>query len=216
MTIGHFYRILITERKCGTLKSTKASENKKLKRNRLYDAAFELFSRKGVNETVVDEIVKHAGIAKGTFYLYCKDKYDLVEKIILKRSAYVFENAMKALAEQNRKSPMDFTGRVIFFIDYLIEFFKQNSNLLSLIYKNLSWGLYEKAMNYEEIGEAKQIFLRHFSLSGSNAQTAKRRLFIVVSMVGAVCYNSLVLKSPYDIDDVKPELYRCVKKILAG
>ena len=44
---------------------------------KLYDAAYELFTSNGVHNTVIDDIVKSAGVAKGTFYLYCKDKYSL-------------------------------------------------------------------------------------------------------------------------------------------
>ena len=33
---------------------------------------------KGVSKTSIAEISKNAGIAKGTFYLYFKDKYDMV------------------------------------------------------------------------------------------------------------------------------------------
>jgi AcrR family transcriptional regulator len=46
----------------------KVFENKKKKMSRLYDAAYELFTSKGVHATVVDEIVRRAGMAKGTFY----------------------------------------------------------------------------------------------------------------------------------------------------
>ena len=45
------------------------------------DAGYDLFITKGINNTVIDDIVKKAGVAKGTFYLYFKDKYDLVNWI---------------------------------------------------------------------------------------------------------------------------------------
>ena len=57
-------------------------EEKKLaKKLRLLDAAYELFGSKGVNLTAVDEVVRLAGVAKGTFYLYFKDKYDLLDQM---------------------------------------------------------------------------------------------------------------------------------------
>ncbi len=34
-------------------------------------------------------------------------------------------------------------------------------------------------------------------------------------MVSVVCYNSIVMKIPYEFDEIKPELYRSVQKILA-
>ncbi len=198
------------------VRTTKIIENKSMKMAKLCDAAYELFISNGIQNTVIDDIVKRAGVAKGTFYLYCKDKYDLVDKIILKKSAAVFESAMTAVAEKQKTEQMDFLESVIFFVDYLLEFFKNNKKLLSLIYKNLSWELYEKALTYEEMEGAKQIFLQHFITDGYDTEIAKQRLFIVVSMVGGVCYNSIVLEMPYQIDIIKHELYRSITRVLTS
>ena len=51
--------------------------NKLQKQTSLLNTAYELFTTKGVNKTSIAEISKAAGIAKGTFYLYFKDKYDI-------------------------------------------------------------------------------------------------------------------------------------------
>ena len=52
----------------------KLDEKKKAKRDSLLVAAFALFTDKGVNDTSVSDIVKRANMAKGTFYLFFKDK----------------------------------------------------------------------------------------------------------------------------------------------
>ena len=197
------------------MKRTKLIENKIVKMAKLHEAAYELFTSIGVHNTKIDDIVKNAGVAKGTFYLYCKDKYDLVDKIILRKSTVVIQNAMKAVEESQKTGQKDFLKSVIVFIDYLVEFFKNNKKLLSLIYKNLSWDLYQKAMAYGEMDGIKQTFLQHFIVEGENSEVAQQRLFIIVSMVGAVCYNSIVLETPYHIDNIKQELYQSIAKILA-
>jgi AcrR family transcriptional regulator len=196
------------------VKKTKVTENKRIKMTKLYDSAYELFTSNGVHNTVIDDIVKKAGVAKGTFYLYCKNKYDLVDKIILHKSSSLFDSAMKAVAEKQKTGEMDFTESVVFFVDYLLNYFKKDKDLLSLIYKNLSYGLYEKALTCEEMEGAKRVFIEHFITSGSNSEVAKQRLFIVVSMVGAVCYNSIVLEMPYPIDSIKHELYLSIAELL--
>ena len=48
------------------------------KKVRLLQSAYALFESKGVSMTAVDDVVKAAGVAKGTFYLYFKDKHDLI------------------------------------------------------------------------------------------------------------------------------------------
>jgi len=47
------------------------------KRNDIISAAIDLFINKGLGETSIDDIVNKAGIGKGTFYKYFKDKDDL-------------------------------------------------------------------------------------------------------------------------------------------
>ena len=37
---------------------------------------------KGLAKTTISDIVENAGVAKGTFYLYFKDKYDIRNKLI--------------------------------------------------------------------------------------------------------------------------------------
>ena len=64
--------------------------NKLQKQTSLLNTAYELFTTKGVNKTSIAEISKAAGIAKGTFYLYFKDKYDIqLEDISTDDYAYI-------------------------------------------------------------------------------------------------------------------------------
>ena len=56
----------------------KVDENKKKKKEALFNTAYELFTTKGINATAISDIVEKAGVAKGTFYLYFKDKYDII------------------------------------------------------------------------------------------------------------------------------------------
>ena len=60
----------------------KLESNKLQKRTSLLNTAFNLFTTKGVSKTSIAEISKNAGIAKGTFYLYFKDKYDIRNKLV--------------------------------------------------------------------------------------------------------------------------------------
>ena len=59
----------------------KVDENKKKKKEALFNTAYELFTTKGINATAISDIVEKAGVAKGTFYLYFKDKYDIKNKL---------------------------------------------------------------------------------------------------------------------------------------
>lgn len=193
----------------------KILENKKKKMAKLYDSAYELFTSKGVHNTVIDEIVKRAGVAKGTFYLYCKDKYDLVDKVIVRKSSLILDRALKALAEKKQAESLDFQQSVVFFVDYLIQVFRDDSRFLELIFKNLSLGLYEELFHCREMESTREAFVQNFMLNGGTSEAAGKRLYLIVCMVGVVCYNSIVLGIPYRFDEIQPELYRSVEGILA-
>jgi AcrR family transcriptional regulator len=193
----------------------KILENKKKKMAKLYDSAYELFTSKGVHATVIDEIVKRAGVAKGTFYLYCKDKYDLVDKVIVRKSSLILDRALKALAEKKQAESLDFQQSVVFFVDYLIQVFRDDSRFLELIFKNLSLGLYEELFHCREMESTREAFVQNFMLNGGTSEAAGKRLYLIVCMVGVVCYNSIVLGIPYRFDEIQPELYRSVEGILA-
>ena len=66
---------------------------KEQKRQSLLDAAYALFTEKGVAKTSVDEIVRGANVAKGTFYLYFHDKDQLLGQLVYNISAQVLEEA---------------------------------------------------------------------------------------------------------------------------
>ena len=191
---------------------SKVEKNKKEKEKSLYMAAYELFTTKGINDTAINDIVKKAGVAKGTFYLYFKDKYDILDKIILDKSSHILSEAIK---ETNTREFNNFEEQVLFFIDYIIEYLKDNKLLLKLIYKNLSWGVFKKAKkDYKEINEIRNMFeegLSNFELEEGDTE---KLLFIILELTGSVCYSSIILNEPASIDEMKPILFETIKKLI--
>lgn len=105
----------------------KLENNKQQKRTSLLDTAFKLFTTQGVSKTSIAEISQKAGIAKGTFYLYFKDKYDIRNKLVSHEASKLFKNAVSALElhikEQqinNHSFTITFTEEIIFIADHII------------------------------------------------------------------------------------------------
>lgn len=78
-------------------------DNKREKLARIREAAAELFTTRGFDETSVAEVAARAGVAKGTVFLYAETKADLV--------ALVFEERLRAvvaaaLAELDLEQPL--------------------------------------------------------------------------------------------------------------
>jgi AcrR family transcriptional regulator len=67
------------------------------KRQRILKAAIEVFLRKGFDSATMDEIALKAGIAKGTIYLYFKDKADLYGSL-LEEKIELLSQALSAIA----------------------------------------------------------------------------------------------------------------------
>jgi AcrR family transcriptional regulator len=54
-------------------------------RERILDAAYELFSRRGIRDVGVDEVIERAGVAKATLYRHFPSKDDLVIAFLERR-----------------------------------------------------------------------------------------------------------------------------------
>ena len=113
---------------------SKIQEKKNEKENKILKSSYKLFTEKGINSTSIQDIVDDAGIAKGTFYLYFKDKYDLQNKLIIKKSQMLFQNALKSL---NKNVIINFEDQIIFVIDYIIDIVSKDKTLINFIEKNL-------------------------------------------------------------------------------
>ncbi len=77
-----------------TFLQQEADEKQQQKRRRILLAATDLFVAHGYRKTSVDEVARAAGIAKGTVYLYYRNKAELfVHAIALEKQGYLKEIA---------------------------------------------------------------------------------------------------------------------------
>lgn len=104
----------------------------------LLDSAFSLFIDNGFNKTSISDIVNNAGVAKGTFYLYFKDKYDIRNHLIAHKASQIFQAAYADLLRH--PDIQDFEEQVLFITDNILDQFAANHSLVTLISKHLSWG----------------------------------------------------------------------------
>lgn len=187
---------------------------KERKRQSLLAAAYGLFTEKGVAKTSVDEIVRRANVAKGTFYLYFQDKDQLLQQLVYDISARVLEEAYAWLEE--RRTP-DFVENVLLMLDYIIEYFKRNKLVLRLVERNFSWPMVARQMSER----SDPLWARLMSDLERSPQASRyseeelfRIIFVIVEMVGSVCYSSIIEGKPDTIDNMKPVLYGIARNIL--
>ncbi|MFW6182018.1 MAG: TetR/AcrR family transcriptional regulator [Spirochaetota bacterium] len=58
-------------------------DKREMRRREIMKATLRVFSEKGYSPMVLDDVAREAGIAKGTLYLYFKDKEDLFHSTIM-------------------------------------------------------------------------------------------------------------------------------------
>ena len=188
------------------------------KESRLLDTAYKLFTQKGLKDTSIQEIADNADVGKGTFYLYFKDKYELRDVLIYRKSNKLFNDAYK---ESKKKSFNTLTDQMIFIIDYVINKLNKNQVLLKFISKNLSWGVFNETIskvynisNEENENGIYSLFLKGIKEYNIKLEKPEVTLFMIIELVGATCFNSILYKEPVSIDEFKPYLYDAIKKLI--
>lgn len=202
MTVSHY----LSKIKRGA-SVDKIIKNKNEKYQKLISAAYELFESKEAAKVSIDEIVKKAGVAKGTFYLYFKDKYDLISKIILKKAAEFLKNEDDSISEADMNS-----GKFAYeVITLLADFLEKNKTLTMLIDKNVH--VCVNAVIENRDGKIKQMYdkmLEYFENLGFSEDDVKIKLYIYIDMIVSSCCNAILRGYPYTLDEIKSNLYEIV------
>ena len=187
---------------------------KEEKKNNLVQAAYELFLEKGTTKTSIDEIVRRANVAKGTFYLYFQDKNEIWDAVVARVSNHILLEAKEALEQRNLPDMID---RILFVADYVIEYFRKNILVLRMIRRDFSWPLVLKKMEQEQDNTLLQMLDQCFCspyLSRYSMEESYRMMFIIMEMVGSISYTSILHDQPAPIDEMKPVLFHTIRKIL--
>lgn len=191
----------------------KVDDNKRQKRERLLNKAYELFTAKGFTNTSISDIVENADVAKGTFYLYFKDKYDLKDKLVEYKTQELFLVANTSLEENNIHGLEE---QLIFIIDFIVEKLRNDEGLLRLISKNLIMGALRQTLISTEKrdNEVYNNFLKLVENDEYEYNDIDVLLFTVVELAGSTCFNSIIYNEPLPLDEYKPYLYRTVRLII--
>lgn len=189
------------------------------KENRLLEEAFKLFMSKGIKDTSIQDIVDNANVAKGTFYLYFSDKYEIRDVLIIKHSQKLFNSALKKLEKSNIK---DFAEQIIFIIDYVIDELTKKPLLLQFISKNLGLGIYNRfiATLHSNVNDEKSgvydLFLKGVDENNIKLENPTVTLFMIIELVSSTCFTCILYKDPLPINEYKPILYKEIRRMLKG
>jgi AcrR family transcriptional regulator len=192
----------------------KVDENKQLKMNAMLDTAFRLFTDKGIAKTSISDIAASSGVAKGTFYLYFKDKYDIRNKLVAYQSGKVLRAAYQAMLEAK---PETLEDKIVFFVEHVLDDLAGKPELLGLISKNLSWGILKKEVAKSELDQDVDLMSLFHEITQECALTRKDTeimLYMIVELVGSSCYSAILYEEPCDLASLKPYLFEAVRQIV--
>lgn len=200
---------------CNEIKEIKTYKDNK--EERLLDEGFKLFTTKGLKNTSIQDIVNKANVAKGTFYLYFKDKYELHDILIMKKSKKLFNDALNSL---NKNKVTDFVDQIIYIVDYVIDELVKDPILIQFIAKDLAWGVFNKTIlelySREEAEEdgLVSLFLTGVEENNIKLDNPQVSLFMIIELVSSTCFTSILYSEPLPIKEYKPFLHKEIKKIL--
>lgn len=193
----------------------KVDEKKERKRRALEDAAFELFCEKGLVNTSISDIVEKAGVAKGTFYLYFNDKYDVANLLVYTITGKVFKNAMDALSRTKILTPED---EMVMISEHIINQLTKDPTLLNYYTKAISWTRFK-----ENVQIAKDDGIYDFNLLFQDMKVRYFKydliepevmVFMITEFVLSTCYSPIVEQQPMPIDKMKPFILNTVRDIV--
>lgn len=193
----------------------KISKKKSEKYIRIIDSAFELFEKRDPHGVSIDEIVKAAGIAKGTFYLYFHDKHDLVSRLILDKA----EKYMNEISFEKKEIATDeeFGKTLRSYLEYLCAFLEKNRTLTMLIDKNINVCVNaivetKDSPLFELYKEIESYLIR----CGTEEKDFKVKFYLYVELIVSSCCNAILREHPYGLSEVKYNLYKIISDGIAG
>lgn len=187
-------------------------DKKRIKINALLDSAFELFIKKGIENTSVSDITKNANVAKGTFYLYFKNKYEIKDILIFNKSNEIFDCAKKELEDSNINN---FHDKVIFIVDNILNTLNDNPVILKFISKNLSWGVFRKIIiDNNESNQFKTYFEDMIQNSGYDFNNCELMFYTILELINGTCHNVILNNEPVSLNVLKKYLYKDIISII--
>ena len=123
-------------------------------KDRILEAATELFYKRGVNATGIDLIISEAGIAKATLYNNFESKEVLVAKYLERLRLKFEENLQQAVSKQGRSLTIPFD---------LLETTVVQGEFFGCPFTNALTELPESTLVQEEVRKYRGVVLNYFS-----------------------------------------------------
>jgi AcrR family transcriptional regulator len=169
--------------------------HRKLTRDRLVDAAFELFGERGYDATNAEQIAKLAGTSRATFYLYFKSKAEVALELQARTEAEVIDTyaALDGLVGSTRAD-------VRRWIELALEVWERDRLRLAAMEQALAVEQRVADRWFEIINHAIDRMPRALAVRGERPEVARLRLLTLVFQLDRSMYFHVVRSEPLDRD----------------
>jgi AcrR family transcriptional regulator len=198
-------------------KNDRQIEKKLEKRDRLKTAALKLFQSRGFGETAIDDIVHESDVAKGTFYLYFRNKEEILSEVVIDKSREILAQTYNEIAPSfSEEGSVD---ALLAFIHGLIARLEADKPLLEVIRKNLSWGFFQRIVEESDHDDMLKRLKGYFEdcvrSSSDPGRDAAKTLFLIIELTSSICYSAIVRGEPGPMAEMEPLLLDSVRRIIA-
>lgn len=196
----------------------KAEENKKLKLNSLLAHSYKLFTTKGIPDTSISDITSSAGVAKGTFYFYFRDKQDIIDHLIARKSENLLKSALDNLKKHEASNPgLPVEEKIIIIADSIITDLDKNPKLARFLNRNLNFGFYVKAYKDENLIQSVNVredYDRIINSNGDKWKDSGLMLYTIIELISSSVHGIIINGTPCSLDSYKPYLFDSIRAIV--
>ncbi|AIF44829.1 TetR family transcriptional regulator [Virgibacillus sp. SK37] len=185
------------------------------KKEKIIRSAIEVFKEKGIEKAKVSEIVKGAGIAQGTFYLYFPSKLAVMPSIAEKMVKKTMEAIDKEIEEE---TPFDQKLEQI--IELVFQLTKEYKEIMALIYAGLASSDYLTQWEaiYQPYYNWMSTFLENAKLEGQIREDVqpKHTAELLIGLIESVAEQSYLYDNQEAevIERKKEEVFSFIKHAL--
>ncbi len=167
-----------------------------LKKQLIMEAAIELFSKKGIDATSVQQITEHCGISKGAFYLSFKSKDELIFAIIDYFTKNITSNIERSVSNQQTAQ-----GKLAAYFMEIFDVLQKYGDFATVFIKEqhiIDESFIENISFYDDLNN--KLLLEIFTeLYPENSENLQYDLLVIVKGLLASC-GDLIVKNVIEYD----------------
>ena len=194
----------------------KVEQNKIIKKQKLFDAAFDILLEQGVEKTTITQITRRAGLAKGTFYLYFADKNAIVQQLVQLYADRLLGDAWLKLCPA--EGEWDGISLMSGIAGEVIDALARDKRLICFMRSNLSFALFSKitaSPTGKEPTNILETILILLESGGIKMKQPRIALAMIIELIVGVCYQAILYQDPLPIEEIKPYIFTAIEGIVA-